>query len=317
MNTNANLTSLAPVPAQEELARIVRERAPGPGLHESSIQGMEIVRADLPGSCTFTVYEPSIGFVIQGRKTVQLGDREIEYGPLTYGVSAVHLPVTGSVKDASPDRPYLAVKLRVNPQEVADLVLELGNRLDTFDPQESCPNGGCGLCMTPMDEPMQHALARLLRLLDVPDDITILAPLARREIIYRALTGPMGPRMRHFVAADSQAYRIARAIAILRDSFSEPLRVRELAEEVNMSESSLFHTFKQVTRMSPLQFLKKLRLHEARRLMLAEGLEAATASYRVGYESPSQFSREYSRMFGAPPREDVTRLRGEQLGTPA
>ena len=117
--------------------------------------------------------------------------------------------------------------------------------------------------------------------------------------------------MRRFASADSQAHRISKVIAVLKDRFTEPLRIRELAEQANMSESSLFHSFKQVTRMSPLQFQKKLRLHEARRLMLSEGLEAATASFRVGYESPSHFSREYSRLFGAPPRADVIKLRGE------
>jgi transcriptional regulator GlxA family with amidase domain len=157
---------------------------------------------------------------------------------------------------------------------------------------------------------LQNALYRLLQLLDSPGDIPILAPLARREIIYRALVGDMGPRMRRFAATGTQAHRISTVISALKDHFAEPLRNSELAEAANMSESTLYHSFKQVTRMSPLQFQKKLRLHEARRLMLSEGLEAATASYRVGYESPSHFSREYSRLFGAPPKTDVTLLRG-------
>ncbi|WP_234375936.1 MULTISPECIES: helix-turn-helix domain-containing protein [unclassified Halomonas] len=138
----------------------------------------------------------------------------------------------------------------------------------------------------------------------------MLSPLARRELIYRALMGGLGSRMRRFATTDSQANRIARVIYTLKENFTQPLRIRELAAAANMSESTLYHSFREVTRMSPLQFQKKLRLHEARRLMLAEGLEAATASYRVGYESPSHFSREYSRMFGAPPRADVSQLRG-------
>ena len=145
----------------------------------------------------------------------------------------------------------------------------------------------------------------------------MLAPLTRREIIYRSLIGEMEPRMRKFASIDSQANRISRVISTLKDRYSEPLRVKDLADSANMSESTLFHSFKQVTRMSPLQFQKKLRLHEARRLMLTEGLEAATASYRVGYESPSHFSREYSRLFGAPPRADVSKLRGAQAGVSA
>ena len=249
--------------------------------------------------------------MIQGTKTIQLGDREITYQPLSYLASSVHLPVLGRIVDASEEHPYLAVKLKVDPQEVAELVLELGDKAPPLHPTESCPEVQCGLCMSSMDERMQSALYRLLSLLDSPGDIPILAPLARREIIYRALIGEMGSRMRKFAAADSQAHRISTVISTLKDHYAEPLRISELAEAANMSESTLYHSFKQVTRMSPLQFQKKLRLHEARRLMLTEGLEAATASYRVGYESPSHFSREYSRLFGAPPRADVTLLRGE------
>ena len=172
--------------------------------------------------------------------------------------------------------------------------------------------------MAQVDLGILDAMTRLVRLIDSPADARVLAPLIQREIIYRALIGEMGSRMREFVSADSQSNRISKVIAVLKDRFAEPLRVRELAEDVNMSESTLYHSFKQVTRMSPVQFQKKLRLHEARRLMLSEGLEAATASYRVGYESPSHFSREYSRMFGAPPRADVIKLRGEtRLSMPA
>ena len=189
--------------------------------------------------------------------------------------------------------------------------MELGDKAPLLDPHGPCPEVQCGLCMSSMDERMQSALYRLLSLLDSPGDIPILAPLARREIIYRTLIGEMGSRMRKFASADSQSHRISTVISALKDHYAEPLRISELAEAANMSESTLYHSFKQVTRMSPLQFQKKLRLHEARRLMLTEGLEAATASYRVGYESPSHFSREYSRLFGAPPRADVTLLRGQ------
>lgn len=311
MNTRPESSGIQPISHQHELARVVRAWTPNAGIQDSAIDGVKLIRADSPSSCVFTVCEPSLGFVVQGSKSVRLGDRDIVYGPLSYGVNAVHLPVLGWVVDATPERPYLAVKLTVDPQEVTDVVLDLGARLKEHDQAQACPEAGCGLCLAPMEESMQQALLRLLSLLDNPEEIPVLAPMARREIIYRTLVGEMGPRMRRFAVADSQAHRISRAITILKDRFAQPLRIRELADEINMSESSLFHTFKQVTRMSPLQFQKKLRLHEARRLMLAEGLEAATASFRVGYESPSHFSREYSRMFGAPPRADVNRLRGE------
>lgn len=305
---STNLTSNL----QQQLALVTGRWATEQGIQSSAIDGVELLRCDQPFYCSGTIYEPSLCFEIQGTKTIQLGDREINYEPLTYLASAVHLPVFGRIGDASPERPYLAAKLTVDPQEVADLVLELGDEAPSLAPHTPCPEVECGLSMSYMDEQMQSALYRLLSLLDSPRDIPILAPLARREIIYRALTGEMGPRMRKFAVIDSQSHRISTVISALKDHYSEPLRIRELAEAANMSESTLYHNFKQATRMSPLQFQKKLRLLEARRLMLAEGLEAATASYRVGYESPSHFSREYSRMFGAPPRADVTSLRGER-----
>lgn len=320
------MTSSIPTPIevrsalfQQQLARIASDWAPAPGQHSTAIEGVTLLRSDGETSCASTVYEPSLCFVIQGSKTVQLGDREIVYSPLSFMTNSVHLPVTGRLIDASPEHPYLAAKLNVDPQEVSDLVVELEHtgRQDAHQEDIECPDINCGLCVSTMDEGMLSSLTRLLGLLDTPRDIPVLAPLARREIIYRALVSDMGPRMRKFAAVDSQAHRISRVIATLKDRFSEPLRIRELADKVNMSESTLYHSFKQVTRMSPLQFQKQLRLHEARRLMLSEGLEAATASYRVGYESPSHFSREYSRLFGAPPRADVSRLRGQQARSPA
>ncbi|TKA92572.1 AraC family transcriptional regulator [Halopseudomonas bauzanensis] len=300
-----------------QLADLVSSRITTEGIHKTIIPGLELFRIDAPSGCVSTVYEPSLCVIAQGRKTVELGDREIVYGALSYMVSSVDLPVQGRVIDASPEQPYLAVKISIDPAEVADLVLQLGDSAAS-DEQTDCPYSGCGLCIAQIDLGILDAMTRLVQLLDSPTDAKVLAPLIQREIIYRALVGEMGPRMREFVSADSQSHRISKVISVLKSRFAEPLRVRELAEDVNMSESALYHSFKQVTRMSPVQFQKKLRLHEARRLMLSEGLEAATASYRVGYESPSHFSREYSRMFGAPPRADVTKLRREtRMGMPA
>ncbi|WP_285261215.1 AraC family transcriptional regulator [Halopseudomonas bauzanensis] len=304
-------------PMCRQLADLVSARITTEGIHQTIIPGLDLYRIDAPSGCVSTVYEPSLCVIAQGRKTVELGDREIVYGALSYMVSSVDLPVKGRVIDASPEHPYLAVKISIDPAEVADLVLQLGDAATTGEPTD-CPYSACGLCIAQVDLGILDAMTRLVQLLDSPTDAKVLAPLIQREIIYRALVGEMGPRMREFVSADSQSHRIARVISTLKNRFAEPLRVRELAEDVNMSESALYHSFKQVTRMSPVQFQKKLRLHEARRLMLSEGLEAATASYRVGYESPSHFSREYSRMFGAPPRADVIKLRREtRISMPA
>ncbi|MDX9875885.1 MAG: AraC family transcriptional regulator, partial [Spongiibacteraceae bacterium] len=241
-----------------------------------------------------------------------LGDKEVLYGPLTYMVTTVELPMSGQVVEASRSEPYLAIKMSVDPKEVADVVLTMGEDLPAKP--DRCP---CGMSSAQVDYGILDAMTRLARLLDTPTDARVLAPLIRREIIYRALTGEMGAWMRLFVKADSHAHRISKVIEELKIRFAEPLRVAELAARANMSESALYHTFKEVTRMSPVQYLKKLRLHEARRLMLTEGLEASTASYKVGYESPSHFSREYSRMFGAPPRADVMKLRGGERNSAA
>lgn len=297
---------------RQRLAQLVQRRMPGEGMQESGLAGLAFGRANDTSSCVSSVYEPSLGFIVQGSKSLQLGDRTLVYKPLSYLASSVHLPVLGQVIGASAEEPYLAIKVSVDPQEVTDLVIEMGDQAPTFEADAACSEVSCGLCVAQMDLEMLDAITRLVELLDRPADAPILAPLIRREILYRALMGEMGPRMRKFALADSQANRVSRVIAVLKNRFTEPLRVGDLADLANMSESSLYHSFKQVTRMSPLQFQKKLRLHEARRLMLTEGLEAASASYRVGYESPSHFSREYSRMFGAPPRADVNKLRGEQ-----
>ena len=169
--------------------------------------------------------------------------------------------------------------------------------------------------MTPVDPPLLDAVSRLVALLDSPQDIVPLAPLVLREITYRVLAGPQGSRLRQIASAGAPAHRIARAIRWLKDHFADPLRIESLAKHVRMSPSALHLHFKGVTAMSPLQYQKRLRLQEARRLMLGNGLDAAEAAFRVGYESPSQFSREYRRMFGAPPRQDVVALKVEAQPT--
>lgn len=309
-NFTADAAQLPAAPMCRQLADLVSARISKEGVYETDIPGLNLCRVNAPTSWMSTVYEPSICVIAQGRETVQLGDREIVYDALSYMVSSVDLPVNKFVVDASPENPFLAVKINIDPAEVAELVLQLGDSPHASEPRDAS-HSGCGMCVAQVDLGILDAMTRLVRLLDSPADLTVLAPLIQREIIYRALVGEMGSRMREFASADSQSNRIFQVISVLKQRFAEPLRVRQLAEDVNMSESALYHSFKQATCMSPLQFQKKLRLHEARLLMLKEGLEASTASYRVGYESPSQFSREYSRMFGAPPRSDIAKLRGE------
>jgi AraC-like DNA-binding protein len=250
------------------------------------------------------VQNPCICVIAQGAKRVMLGDEVYIYDRASYLVASVDLPASGQVIEASEAKPYLAIKLDVDPREIATLLLEAAPPRAT----ESAPARGLYLSRTSAE--LVDAFVRLLRLLDTPEDIPGLAPAAQREILYRVLKGDEGFRLRQIANGSSHATRIAKTIDWLRQHFREPLKVDELASQANMSASAFHEHFREMTAMSPLQFQKQLRLQEARQLLLSESLDAATAGHRVGYESPSQFSREYSRLFGAPPATDMRRLRG-------
>lgn len=288
---------------QAELATLIQRQCPGDGLHGSAISGLDLAYAAQPSLPVPTLYRPCLCIIAQGRKDVRLGDEQYTYDPLNYLVASVTLPVTGQVIGATPEQPYLSLRLEIDPALITSLIADIG--------PIGVPNPGPrrALYLDRLDTQLLDAVLRLLRLLDTPRDIAMLAPLALREIFYRLLHSPQGHRLHEIAIADSQGQRISRAIEWLNLNFDQPLRIEDLAREVNLSTSTLHHRFKAVTALSPLQYQKQLRLQEARRLMLCEGLEAASASYRVGYESPSQFSREYSRLFGAPPLRDLARLR--------
>ncbi|MBF8743576.1 MULTISPECIES: AraC family transcriptional regulator [Pseudomonas] len=251
-----------------------------------------------------TLAQPALCILAQGSKSLFLGDEQYAYDPLHYMVVSVTLPISAVRLDASPENPTLGLRLDIDPTQISQLIAESGPML--------VPNlpSGRGLYVEKSDPQLLDALIRLMRLLDTPRDIPVMAPLIRREILYRLLRGPQGHRLYEIALANSQTHRVSQAITWLKQHYHLPLRIEELAREVNLSTSTLHHRFKAVTSMSPLQYQKQLRLQEARRLMLNDGMEAAVAGYRVGYESPSQFSREYSRLYGAPPIRDVARLRG-------
>ena len=238
-----------------------------------------------------------------GQQDLVLGDERYAYDPLHYMVVSVTLPISGALLEASPENPSLGLRMDIDPAQISQLIAESSPMM--------VPNlpSGRGLYVERTDPQLLDALLRLLRLLDSPRDIPVLAPLIRREILYRLLRDPQGHRLYEIALANSQTHRVCQAITWLNRHYQQPLRIEDLAREVNLSTSTLHHRFKAVTSMSPLQYQKQLRLQEARRLMLNDGLEAAVAGYRVGYESPSQFSREYSRLYGAPPIRDVARLR--------
>ena len=288
---------------RQELAELIRRHAGEPQGTVSAIDDLYLVRYTENIRAMPTLALPALCILAQGSKSLFLGDEQYAYDPLHYMVVSVTLPISAAKLDASPENPSLGLRLDLDPAEISQLIAESGPML-----VPSLPSGR-GLYVEKTDAALLDALLRLIRLLDSPRDIAMLAPLIRREILYRLLRGPQGYRLYEIALANSQTHRVCQAITWLNQNFQQPLRIEDLAREVNLSTSTLHHRFKAVTSMSPLQYQKQLRLQEARRLMLAEGLDASAAGYRVGYESPSQFSREYSRLFGAPPLRDLARLR--------
>jgi AraC-like DNA-binding protein len=293
---------------QAELVDLVARFAPTDGLHDTAIGPLQLMRASAATQALPTVYEPGLCVVVQGCKQALLAGDVLRYDPLHYLVISVTLPIIAQILEASPQKPYLCVRLTIDPREIGELMLEAGvGELQVADAER-------GLQLSRVSAPLLDAVLRLLRLLRTPRDVPVLAPLAIREIYYRVLTGGLGPRLRELAVAGSYSQRIARAVDLLKRRYAEPVRIEEVADAVHMSASSLHHHFKLVTAMSPLQFQKQLRLHQARSLMLTEGIDAAAAGHRVGYESPSQFSREYRRLFGAPPRAEIEQVRSVVQG---
>jgi AraC-like DNA-binding protein len=239
-----------------------------------------------------------------------VGDEVYVYDALNYLVVSVTLPARSHIIEATPSRPYLCLRIGVDVALISELLLQLG---PTAVPQ---PAAGRAVFLGQMSEGLLDATLRLTALFDQPHEAAVIGPLVLKEIHYRVLTGELGHRLRDLCTADSQMQRIARVIKLLKSDYARALSVEELAAAGHMSVSSLHHRFKQLTALSPIQYLKQLRLHEARRLMLSDGLDASTACYRVGYESPSQFSREYRRLFGTSPRREINGLRsGDTLSS--
>lgn len=293
---------------QAELAARIAHFAASEGPTHTPIPALSLFRADSPSLALPCVYEPSVCIVVQGRKRALLAEEAYIYDPLHYLVVSVTLPVTGQVIEASPENPYLSMRISIDRKAIGELLLQMRKALPAG--ATAAPAGDRGMFLARVSEPLLDAALRLVRLLDEPRELPVLAPLALREIYYRVLIGDLGQRLRDLCEIEGHAQRIGRAIELLTQRYARPLRIDELAEATHMSPSALHHRFKAVTAMSPLQFQKQLRLHEARRLMLTEGIEAASAGHRVGYESPSQFSREYRRLFGSPPRREISQLRG-------
>jgi AraC-like DNA-binding protein len=287
----------------EELATLIERNTGRDGVHATAIAPLFLSRASAPSEPVSMVFEPALCVTARGRKRLLLADEDYSYDPAHFLLVSVDLPIVGQVVSASPEDPYLGLRIDLDIAQVGEIVM----MADAPVPRGAAP--GRGLAVSAIDPPLLDAVIRLVRLLESPRDAAVLAPLVLREITYRVLTGVQGPRLRQIAAQGAPAQRIALAINWLKRNFAQRFRIETVAREAHMSPSALHQHFKLVTAMSPLQYQKRLRLQEARRLMLGEGLDAAAAGYRVGYESPSQFSREYRRLFGQPPRRDLVSLR--------
>lgn len=285
------------------MKKVIERYTKQDGTHETAIPALRFIRSSGISEPVHSVYSPSLCVVAQGSKVVMLGEENYQYDPDNYLVASVHLPITGQVVEASSNAPYLCLQLQFEMNQILD-VIHASEQI-----VRSKRESGRGLVISRMNDSLQDALLRLVLLLDTPDDIPVLAPYAVREIIYRILQNEQGDVIKQFALNGSHAERIAKVIKRLNCDYALPLRINELAEEAHMSSSSLYYYFKEVTAMSPIQYQKQIRLQEARRLLLSTTQEAADVAFQVGYESPSHFSREYTRMFGNPPIKDIQRFR--------
>lgn len=264
--------------------------------------GFNLSRMSLLKETARGVYEPAFCFVAQGAKEAQLGDEIFRFDPEHYMIYTVDLPLIYRIADATPERPYLGFSLTLDPAVVASVVVESGIKIKSGSSSAKAMN------VNAVSGDLRDAIVRLVRLIDNPSGRRVLAPLITREIIFRLLESGQGERLAHLLSF-GDAERISKAVGHLREHFDEPLKMEDIAHEFGMSVSRFHHHFKSVTAMSPLQYQKQIRLQEARRLMLSEDLDAASAGFRVGYEDPSYFSRDYKKQFGAPPQRDIARHR--------
>jgi AraC-like DNA-binding protein len=277
----------------------------GEGYFPTAIDGMRIIRAFRPIEPNHRIYQPSLCIVIEGAKQIEFGDDMLDYETMQCLVVSVELPATGRIVKASRETPFISVTIDFDVATLRDV-------LGQMDVQASAKGeGSLAPFIADVDEPLAECILRLMRMLEAPKSIPILYPSVMRDICYWLLSGPHGAAISRLALPESHTERIVNAIYHLRDSFTQTLRIEQLAERARMSPSSFHQHFKALTAMSPLQYQKQLRLLEARRLMVAEGMTVSEAAYRVGYESASQFSRDYSRTFGAPPKRNVMSLRAD------
>ena len=291
---------------QGELAALIERYAPADGTYEITGPRCAVVRLSQPTDPVHGVFGAAVCVVAQGSKRVISGGQTLVYDAMRYLVASVDLPVIGQVVEATPDTPYLCFRLELDPEAIGDLLLQTGGEAALS--HDGGPLVGA-MAVSEVNPPLLDAVMRMVRLMDTPRDAAVLAPLIEREILYRMLLGDQGPRLAQIARADGRMRQIRRAISWIKQHFDQPFRIEDLADEARMSPSALHRHFKAVTALSPLQYQKQIRLQEARRLILVQRLDAGSAGHAVGYDSASQFSREYARLFGAPPLRDASRLR--------
>ena len=293
---------------RQSMAEIIANRVTGTTDWITPIPNLNFFRRDEPAEPCVCLVEPSVVMVVQGAKQMVVGGDAYRYDKSHFLITSLDLPANSGVLTASPEQPCLGFWLKLDLRLLAELNAQ--GHLPPPRDRTAAKSVGLGTVTPAILEPF----SRLLGLMNEPEAIDIMAPLIQREIHYRLLTSDQAPLLRQIASVDSQGYRIAKAIDWLKVNYSSPLRIEDLASRVQMSTPTFHHHFRQLTAMSPLQYQKWLRLNEAKRLMLNEHRDAASAAFQVGYESPSQFSREYSRMFGAPPKRDIEQLRRQAAG---
>ncbi|SFM04175.1 AraC-type DNA-binding protein [Bradyrhizobium sp. NFR13] len=295
-----------------EIADIIARYAANGSDHPAGLPSLYLKRQAEPTQLVHTAQWPCFGLVAQGAKRLQLGTETYTYAAGDYVLVSLDLPMSSCIVEASEAEPHLGMGFAIDPQLLKEVLGRFGSGPADGHAHPQVPERGVVVAKASAD--LLDATLRLLRLLDRPQDIPVMAPLLEQEVLYRLLVGPYGARLRQIALAESPSNKVAKAISWLRSNYASPLRIEDLADRVGMSESSLHHNFKTVTAMTPMQYQKQLRLHEARRLMLVERLDVGSAGYAVGYQSPSQFSREYARLYGQPPIRDVSAARGPVLG---
>jgi AraC-like DNA-binding protein len=289
----------AVIEMRQALARKFLTYTRSEGENKTALEGLDLFRFTRPSTCHPTMVEPSFSVFVQGRKLINLGGTEYMCEESSFLVSSIEVPIQSQILEASEAVPFLALRLRLDMPGVQEIMNAEGI-------SESAPlSQGPGLAAGAMTTGLLGACVRLLDLLDTPEEIAFLSPLIRREIAFRILRTPQGDRLRAIATRGDLSNRTAKAISWLRANYTKPLRMQELAGIARMGVSTLHHHFRALTGMSPLQYQKQLRLQSARQRMLADGIDATAAAYEVGYESVSQFSREYSRFFGQPPMRDI------------